>query len=291
MAKSIFHSTYLKLIKMKFLLKTGMAVFYTLSSINGIAQIKNPIVETVSINGNCGMCKATIEKAGNLKNIASINWNKDTKSAVITYDKTRTTSGAILKKIALAGYDSEQYLAPDEAYAALPSCCQYARSKSEAIAASPDGHSQHEDIAQTAKPLDAVYDHYFALKDALVATDSKAAAKSADALLKAIDGVDMKKLDAGTHEVWMGEMKNLKTTAAKIARLTAIEQQRLAFMDLAEPMRILAKVDAPGTFYYQHCPMANGGKGAEWLSRENPIKNPYYGAQMLTCGKTVETIK
>ena len=37
--------------------------------------------------------------------------------------------------------------------------------------------------------------------------------------------------------------------------------------------------------------MANGGKGANWLSKENAVKNPYYGSQMLTCGSTVETIK
>jgi hypothetical protein len=37
--------------------------------------------------------------------------------------------------------------------------------------------------------------------------------------------------------------------------------------------------------------MANDGKGADWLSKENAVKNPYYGSMMLTCGKTVETIK
>jgi hypothetical protein len=37
--------------------------------------------------------------------------------------------------------------------------------------------------------------------------------------------------------------------------------------------------------------MYNDGKGANWLSKESTIKNPYYGSQMLTCGKTVETIK
>jgi hypothetical protein len=43
--------------------------------------------------------------------------------------------------------------------------------------------------------------------------------------------------------------------------------------------------------YYQYCPMANKGKGANWLSMENKIKNPYYGTQMLTCGKVLETIQ
>jgi hypothetical protein len=37
--------------------------------------------------------------------------------------------------------------------------------------------------------------------------------------------------------------------------------------------------------------MYNDGKGANWLSKESAIKNPYYGSQMLSCGKTVETIK
>ena len=52
---------------------------------------------------------------------------------------------------------------------------------------------------------------------------------------------------------------------------------------------LVAKFDTP--VYYQFCPMANGGKGANWLSKENAVKNPYYGAQMMTCGKVVETIK
>lgn len=39
--------------------------------------------------------------------------------------------------------------------------------------------------------------------------------------------------------------------------------------------------------YYQYCPMQD----AYWLSKENAVKNPYYGSMMLSCGKTVETIK
>ncbi|HNK84737.1 MAG TPA: mercury transporter, partial [Flavobacteriales bacterium] len=40
--------------------------------------------------------------------------------------------------------------------------------------------------------------------------------------------------------------------------------------------------------YLDHCPMYNGG--ADWLSREKAIKNPYYGSSMLTCGSVKETI-
>jgi hypothetical protein len=45
------------------------------------------------------------------------------------------------------------------------------------------------------------------------------------------------------------------------------------------------------TIYIDHCPMYNDNKGADWISKESGIKNPYYGAMMLTCGSTKETIK
>ena len=91
------------------------------------AQIKNVKTDTVSILGNCGMCQKTIEKAGNIKNVALVNWNKDTKVASITYDANQTNQDEILKRIALAGYDSETITAPKAAYKKLTSCCQYDR--------------------------------------------------------------------------------------------------------------------------------------------------------------------
>ena len=45
-----------------------------------------------------------------------------------------------------------------------------------------------------------------------------------------------------------------------------------------------------GTVYYQYCPMANGDKGAYWLSTIKEIKNPYFGDAMLSCGETKDTL-
>jgi copper chaperone CopZ len=91
------------------------------------AQIKNEKKETVKIYGNCNMCKSTIEKAGNVSKTAKVEWNKDTKMASIAYDQKTTNLDEILKRIALAGYDSDAFRAPDYAYAKLPECCQYDR--------------------------------------------------------------------------------------------------------------------------------------------------------------------
>jgi len=114
---------------MKSVLKRMVATTLLLSSVVLSAQIKNIKTETVKIYGNCGMCKKTIEKAANIKDIATVDWNKDTKMAILTFDSTKTNQSEILKKIAKAGYDSEKIKAKNEDYENLPGCCQYDREK------------------------------------------------------------------------------------------------------------------------------------------------------------------
>ncbi len=112
---------------MKSFKKIMMTIVLLLSVIISNAQLKNPKTETVKVFGNCGMCKSRIEKAGNIKDVAIVEWNEDTKIASLTYDETKTTPDEILKRIALAGYDSEKVFASDKAYSNLPGCCQYDR--------------------------------------------------------------------------------------------------------------------------------------------------------------------
>ena len=104
-----------------------VAITLLISFTTSHAQIKNAKTETVKIYGNCGMCENTIEKAGTLKKVALVNWDKETKMATLTYDAKKTNQDEILKRIALAGYDSDKFLAPDDVYATLHGCCQYDR--------------------------------------------------------------------------------------------------------------------------------------------------------------------
>jgi len=112
---------------MKSLLKTMVAIMILLSSSAINAQIKNSKTTTLKIYGNCGMCKKTIEKAANLQNIATVEWNKETKIATMTFDSVKTNQEDILKRVANAGYDSETMKASSASYDALPGCCQYER--------------------------------------------------------------------------------------------------------------------------------------------------------------------
>lgn len=281
-------------------------LLFSVSACN--AQMKNAKTENVKVYGNCGMCEKTIETAGNLKKVATVDWNKDNKIASISYDSTKTTLDEILKRIALSGYDSEKFLAPNDVYAKLPECCHYERKaqtvakvetpkKDTAKTEVKEDHSAHSHSAMTEAKQDipqlkAVFDNYFAVKDALVKTDGNASSAKAKELLTAINAVKMDKLTTEEHTVWMKVMKDLAFDAEHIADTKDASHQRDHFMSLSKNMYDLIKVSKTETpTYYQFCPMANDGKGANWLSKENAVKNPYYGNQMLTCGKVLETIK
>lgn len=268
------------------------------------AQVKNAKTETVKIYGNCGMCETTIETAGNVKKVAKVDWDKDTKMAIITYDSMKTNQDEILKRIALAGYDSDKFLAPDDVYSKLHGCCQYERVTKTTIVKTDvvDDHSSHNhDATTTEKPtetsqkvnqLKSIFDNYFALKDALVKSDGKLASSIAKELLSNINAVNMTKLSTDEHTVWMKVMKDLAFDTEHIEETKDAGHQRDHFTSLSKNMYALIKVSKQETpIYYQNCPMYNDGKGANWLSKESTIKNPYYGSQMLSCGKTVETIK
>jgi copper chaperone CopZ len=278
--------------------KIMVALTLLLSFAVSTAQIKNAQTTTVKIYGNCGMCEKTIETTGSIKKVATVDWNKDTKMATLTYDSKKTNQDEILKRIALAGYDSDAFLAPDDVYANLHGCCQYDREakvavKSE-IAAMNDGPLDATEVneVQESNPLKAVFDHYFAVKDALVQTDEAAASAKSAQLLSAIDAVKMADLEMDVHMVWMKVLSDLKKEAQSISMTINIENQRTQFNSLSENMYKVMKVSKEETpVFYQYCPMANDGKGANWLSKESAVKNPYFGSKMLSCGKTVETIK
>lgn len=284
---------------MKSISKILVVITVLLSSINTYAQINNAKTETVYIYGECDMCKATIEKAGNSKNIAQVEWDVDTKKAVINYDAQKTSREEILKRIALAGYDSEDFLAPADVYMKLPECCQYTRelktgTKTDAVQLKDhnemSNHARH--IATTNKnQIQTVLNSYFLVKDALIQTDATATSTRATALLAAIKALDMNTLSSEEHQVWMKGVNGLTVNVENISKSKSVAKQRELFANVSKTIYDLAKISKlESPIYYQHCPMFNAGKGAHWLSKDSAIKNPYFGSNMLTCGSTVETL-
>ena len=130
------------------------------------------------------------------------------------------------------------------------------------------------------------------LKDALVATDSEKTKEAANQILDELDKVDMSLVKGDAHNYWMEQQSAIKAHSEKIATSDDIEEQRKQFDFLSQALIKSVKVFGIGeaTLYVQHCPMANDNEGADWLSNEEAIQNPYFGDKMLTCGIVKTTV-
>ncbi len=134
---------------------------------------------------------------------------------------------------------------------------------------------------------------YYGLKDALVSDNGKVAAENGKAMKMALRKLDTKTWTAKERNAYDEVAKKLDTDAEHIGdNAGKIDHQREHFVTLSSNFSTIVKTlklnSEPA--YQQFCPMANGGKGAYWLSKENKVKNPYYGKSMLTCGSVKETL-
>ena len=101
-----------------------LSILFACASLIVLAQSKT---DTVKVWGKCEMCKNKIEKAALEAGAASAIWNEKTNLIVVSYDASKTSNNSIQKKIASAGYDTQDEKAPDAAYGNLEKCCQYKR--------------------------------------------------------------------------------------------------------------------------------------------------------------------
>jgi Cu(I)/Ag(I) efflux system membrane fusion protein len=112
-------------------------------------------------------------------------------------------------------------------------------------------------------------------------------------LRRTLGQVDMGLFSGAARTVWMNNENKLSDALEHVHHFQTIEELRNAFQNISDAMITIAQAFRPGseTMYVQHCPMADSNKGADWLSKEKEIRNPYYGASMLTCGEVTSTIE
>lgn len=84
--------------------------------------------ESFGVRGNCGMCKATIEKAANsIDGVTQAVWDKENKRMNVSFDASKTNLKAIHQAIANSGYDTDMVKSDAKTYNNLAGCCQYDR--------------------------------------------------------------------------------------------------------------------------------------------------------------------
>jgi periplasmic mercuric ion binding protein len=108
--------------------------FIALFSLGGFSSLKaaDNKTEKFKVYGNCGMCKARIEKAAkSVDGVSKAEWDKVSKIIEVTFDSTKTDVHKIHMAIAKVGHDTEMHKAKKEVYEKLPECCKYERAKKE----------------------------------------------------------------------------------------------------------------------------------------------------------------
>ncbi|MDX1940946.1 MAG: efflux RND transporter periplasmic adaptor subunit [Saprospiraceae bacterium] len=141
--------------------------------------------------------------------------------------------------------------------------------------------------------LEPIIEKYLQMKDALVASDAGTARSYAADLATAISKVPMKDFRGEAHEYWMAVSPMLQDLSKKISESSSLVMMRKHFTPLSDMISNVIKVFGPleAPLFVQFCPMANNNKGGYWISAQEQIRNPYYGDEMLTCGKVVAEIR
>jgi hypothetical protein len=140
--------------------------------------------------------------------------------------------------------------------------------------------------------LGTLIDEYIALKSALANDDYGSASAAANIYWSSYKKINMGMFQGPSHNFWMTNVAPIEDLAKNIRDANEINDARIPFKALSDHMINLARAYQPSDnkLYVQYCPMADDFNGASWLSYEDKILNPYFGASMLTCGEITDTI-
>lgn len=137
---------------------------------------------------------------------------------------------------------------------------------------------------------------YTSLKDALVASDSAKATAAALQLAIASDSLKVNDIQGDTSNIikqTAGTYTTMITSSAKgLAGESSLSEMRKEFEMIADNLWQLTRVvkyDGQKLFW-QYCPMAFNNRGAYWISSDRKIRNPYFGDEMLECGKVADSL-
>ena len=141
--------------------------------------------------------------------------------------------------------------------------------------------------------LQPLYTSYLKWKDALAKDDFAEAQKMAANMKSALEKINMSLFKGNAHNAWMDYHGKLTKSLEHVQHFSDIEQLRKAFQTVSATMIEMTNTFSPlsETIYVLHCPMADSNIGADWLSTEREIRNPYFGSSMLTCGEVTKEIK
>lgn len=157
-----------------------------------------------------------------------------------------------------------------------------------------EGHSQSITVSKKAREvLLPLFNEYLLLKNALVMDDFDKSRQIATSLSGKLSKTDMGLFSGEAHNVWMQHSTKIEKALKLVSKAENIGVVRTHFKTLSDQFIMLAVTFGPfdEALYIQHCPMVNDNKGADWISNDKQIKNPYFGASMIGCGSITKEIR
>ena len=144
----------------------------------------------------------------------------------------------------------------------------------------------------TNKKLSGLITNYLELKDALVSDDFESAIASAKKVKSSYSNIAMTDFEGDAHLVWMADGATMAPLLEQMTTASEIKNIRDSFKPFSSKLINMTRVFNPmeQDLFIQHCPMADDFNGADWLSLQDNVMNPYFGASMLTCGEVTDTI-
>ena len=145
----------------------------------------------------------------------------------------------------------------------------------------------------TTVSIKEILNSYLQMKNAFAKDNDKSAADAANEMTKAFANFNKTALTPAQAKIYNDIADDAKEHAEHIGKNAGnIKHQREHFDMLSKDIYQLVKTfGGAQKLYYDHCPMFNDGKGANWISETKNIVNPYYGKAMTTCGTVKEELK
>ena len=80
---------------------------------------------TFTAKGCCPACETSILESLQIDAVKSAQWNQQLEKISVRYYSNEISEDQMQRKVAMAGYDTDLFVAPDSVYLALPKCCHY----------------------------------------------------------------------------------------------------------------------------------------------------------------------
>lgn len=150
---------------------------------------------------------------------------------------------------------------------------------------------QPTDVAlsdSSAAQVRGVVTAYLNVARALSRDDFATVQTTATRLATAVERASLRDVPLPVGLAWNRQQRSMLRASAQLTAASNIEEARATLPALTDALE--AGVQAlpegtVGTLFRAFCPMAFNDRGATWLSRDEQIRNPYFGSTMFRCGE------